>query len=65
MQVVLTVNIPSISGAGGSLRAHADIALMMRAAADRLVLWNSSPPTPYTRVDQVGNTMYSWVVTAT
>jgi hypothetical protein len=65
MQVVLTVNVPSISGAAGSLRANNDIAQMMRAAADRLVLWNSNPPTPYTRVDLVGNTMYSWVVTAT
>jgi hypothetical protein len=65
MQVVLTVNIPSISGQNGSLRAQHDIANMLHAAADRLEFSNSNPPTPYTRFDLFGNTMYSWVVTAT
>jgi hypothetical protein len=61
MQVVLTVNVPQIQ----SNQPQALIADRMQKAADKMVLWNSAPPTPMTVVDAQGNTLYSWVVTVT
>jgi hypothetical protein len=61
MQVVLTVNVPQVL----NNNPQALIADRMQKAADKLVFWNSAPPTPLTVVDSQGNTLYSWVVTAT
>jgi hypothetical protein len=61
MQVVLTVNVPQAL----ANQPQALIADRMQKAADKAVFWNSNLPTPYTQVDAQGNTMWSWVVTAT
>jgi hypothetical protein len=67
MQVVLTVNVPTyLSGTGnGALIPQTLIADRMQKAADKMVFWNSNPPTPLTVTDSQGNTLYSWVITAT
>jgi hypothetical protein len=61
MQVVLTVNVPQVL----TNQPQALIADRMQKAADKLVFWNAGPPTPLTVTDSQGNTLYSWVVTAT
>jgi hypothetical protein len=66
MQVVLTVNVPGISAQNGALRPQRDIAQRMRRAAAIVESQTQGyVNTPYTEVDSVGNTLYSWVVTAT
>jgi hypothetical protein len=66
MQVVLTVNVPGLSAGNGALRPAAQIADRMRNAADLVQSQSQAyANTPYTAVDQGGNTLYSWVVTAT
>jgi hypothetical protein len=61
MQVVLTVNVPQAQ----ANQPQALIADRMQKAADKMVFWNSAPPTPLTVTDSQGNTLYSWVVTVT
>jgi hypothetical protein len=61
MQVVLTVNVPNAL----TNNPQALIADRMQKAADKVVFWNSNQPTPLTVTDSQGNTLYSWVVTAT
>jgi hypothetical protein len=61
MQVVLTVNVPNVL----TNQPWYLIADRMQKAADKAIFWNSNQPTPLTVVDAQGNTLYSWVVTAT
>jgi hypothetical protein len=66
MQIVLTVNVPGISGQNGALLPQRQIADRIRRAADWVQFQSQGYiPLTYTSTDQVGNTMYGWVITAT